>query len=85
MECYIEFPDLAEIIKNPPDIFSRSYSRLDVMFKDPKSEFHRSFHLASQVRKQVMHPLKGVLPEDEALSNLERLRDAVTKFCIVED
>jgi hypothetical protein len=85
MEYYIDFLDLAEIIKENPNIFSRSFSRLDVMFKDPKSEFHRLFHLASQVRNQVMHPLKGLLPEDEALSKLEHLRDAVSKFCIVED
>jgi hypothetical protein len=85
MECYVDFLDLAEIIQKNPDIFSRCFSRLDTMFKDPKSEFHRLFQQANQVRKQVMHPLKGLPLKDESLGNLEQLRDAVTKLGIVED
>lgn len=85
MECYIDFLDLAEIIKENPVIFNRCFSRLDAMFKDSKSEFHRLFQLANQTRNQVMHPLKRLHPKDEALGKLEQLRGAVSKFCIVED
>ena len=79
---YIDFLDLRDVIKhdNNKQYFQEAFGSLESEYRDPQSEFHSKLSRVNQIRNNIMHPLKQLMPSDEDIATLEQFLEFVRKF-----
>ena len=81
MESYIDLSDLGKIVNHNKKVYSEALDRLKSLdYKDPSSDFSNQLKKVTDIRNQVMHPLRRLTPNQHDLEILERFAEAVQVF-----
>lgn len=81
-ENYLLFMEMADVVKHNKDIFSPAFETLKTRYSNPENEFHRVLREANQIRNDVMHPLRNIVPADDLLQSLTKILGFVDDFVL---